>query len=420
MRMICLTENYICSFNEITLVIFSREEMKLASPFPVPGEARTTIDLVRRRLVQGTAAAFVGATAREATAAAPERIDTAARLFLSGAHAPGVSVAVMHAGRFLFAKGYGSANLETGTPVTPQTVFRAGSITKMFTASAIMRLVERGKVRLDDQVSKFVPELVKADPATVQMLLNHTSGLHPYTDEQFGREARFAHTPQQMVDYIAAQARLLDFPPGTAYAYSNTNFYIAGVIVARVSGQPLGEFLAANVIAPAGLAATALDHEQDVVPHRASGYVSAPRAPGGYRNADFISMDPPGGAGQLRSTASDLVRFHQALFAGRVVSAASLAAMTTPGRLADGQLSIREDAPLSQTKPGYGFGLELGSLDGEPTVGHGGAIPGFTAYLVTFPRRHLSVATMINGDPTAGEPFIDVERAALHRFATAT
>jgi CubicO group peptidase (beta-lactamase class C family) len=283
----------------------------------------------------------------------------------------------------------------------------------MFTATAVMILLQEGRVSLDAPASDYIPELAAAHGLTVRMLLTHTSGLHTYTDAAFDREDRYPHTSKQMIDYIAAQKPLLDFPPGSAYRYSNSNFYVAGVIVERVSGMPLQAFLQLNVFAAAGLTSSALDHERDVVPGRASGYLPVKSAPRTYENAEFISMDPPGGAGGLRSTAIELARFHQALFAGRIVSSASLRAMTTPARLSDGTVVIRGDAPLAQTKPSYGFGLELAPFDGEPTVGHGGAVPGFAAYLVSFPRLDLTVAIMTNSDPTPNEPFKDVERAAL-------
>ena len=148
------------------------------------------------------------------------KIDSAVQTFIDGGYGPGVSIAVMRAGKVMFVKAYGMANLETETRVTPDTVFRAGSITKQFTAACIMRLVQEGRLSLDDPVSKYLPELAPAGPVTVRMLLTHTSGLHPYTDKPFQKEVRQPHTTQQMVDYIASQRPLLDFNPGTKYRYS--------------------------------------------------------------------------------------------------------------------------------------------------------------------------------------------------------
>ena len=344
---------------------------------------------------------------------AATKIDDAAKRFISGGYGPGVSVAVMQANEVIFARGYGMANLETETPVTPDTVFRAGSITKQFTAACIMRLLQAGRLSLDDRVSKYLPELTPAGAVTVRMLLTHTSGLHPYTDKPFQKEVRLPHTTQQMIDFIASQRPLLDFNPGTQYRYSNSNFYLMGAIIERLTGESLRQYMQSTIIADAGLTQTSLDQETDVVAHRASGYAPIPGRPGGYTNAEFISMDPPGGAGALRSTALDLARWHQALFAGRVVSMASLQQMIAPGKLANGQEVVRGDAPITRGPPSYGFGLELGKFDGEPTVAHGGAIPGFTAYVVTFPRLKLTIAMMTNAEPNIHEPFEAIERAVL-------
>lgn len=353
------------------------------------------------------------AAAETLDSTAVAQIDSAAARYISAGSAPGISVAVMRKGRIVFTKGYGFENLETMTPVTAETVFRIGSITKMFTAAAVLRLKEEGRLSVDDPLSKYISELAAAGPLTLRMLLTQTSGLHDYTHTAaFGEEERNRHTTKQMIDYIASMKPLTDFAAGSKWAYSNSNYYVLGAIVERVSGASLGQYLEANIIAPAGVTSTVVDQEDDVVPHRASGYVRVEGKPGHYRNAEFFSLDNAGGAGALRSTAADLARWQQALFAGRIISLTSLAAMTTPGRLNDGAVAIRADAPISLGPPSYGFGLELGTLDGKQTIGHGGSVPGFTSYLVTFPKLQMTVAIMTNGAPNGGGIFHDIERAA--------
>lgn len=357
------------------------------------------------------------AAALPGTAAA--KIGSAANELISQGHAPAVSVAVVQNGQVLFAKAYGLENLETKTAASAASVFRAGSITKEFTAAAVMQLAQAGKLAVDDQVSKYIPELARAGHLTLRMLLNQTSGLHDYTNAPgFDVEALERHTSKQVLDFIAAMKPLTDFKPGTKWAYSNSNYFVLGVIVERVSGLSLGEYLAKYVIAPARLTAAEFDHARDVVPDRASGYVAVKSEKGRYDNAPFISMSNAGGAGQLRATALDLARWQQALFAGRIVSVSSLGAMTTPGRLSDGTITVRRDAPITPGPPNYGFGLELGRVDGAEAIGHGGAVPGFTAYLVTFPKTRLTVAIMTNGQVGPVEPFratfLEIARAALH------
>ncbi|HEV7136908.1 MAG TPA: serine hydrolase domain-containing protein [Steroidobacteraceae bacterium] len=362
---------------------------------------------------------FGPASAAALPSTAVAQIGSAANGLISEGHAPAVSVAVMQKGRVAFAEAYGLENLETRTAASTASVFRAGSITKEFTAAAIMQLAQAGKLAIDDQVSKYVPELAGAGPLTIRMLLNQTSGLHDYTNAAgFDVEELEQHTSKQLIDFIAAMKPVNDFKPGTQWAYSNTNYFVLGVIVERASGISVAGYLAKYVIAPAGLTATGFDHVRDVVPGRASGYMSAKEKRGQYYNAPYIAMDNAGGAGQLRATALDLALWQQALFAGRIVSEASVAAMTTPGRLSDGTVAVRQDAPITPGQPNYGFGLELGKFDGVEAIGHGGAVPGFTAYLVTFPKRQLTVAIMTNGQVGPVEPFREafreIVRAALH------
>lgn len=373
-------------------------------------------------LIVSTAGSDANAATKGALkAAASAEISHAAAALISDGYAPGVSVAVIKDGHLLFAKAFGLENLETMTPASTATVFRAGSITKMFTAAAVMRLAQNKLLSIDDLISKYIPELAAAKGLTVRMLLDQTSGLHDFTDTpDFGVQMLERHTEKQMIAYIASMKPLLDFAPGSKWAYSNTNYYVLGALVERVSGERLGQYLRTNVIAPAGLKSTAIDDESDVVRNRASGYTPVKGEPQHYRNAQFFSMDTAGGAGALRSTAIDLARWHQALFAGRIVDADSMSTMTTPGRLANGEIAVRKNAPITLGPPNYGFGLELGSLDGEKAIGHGGSVPGFTAYLVTFPKQDMTVAIMTNGAPIPNGAPIQVqsiraiERAALH------
>lgn len=346
--------------------------------------------------------------------AAAAKIDAAAERFISEGSAPGVSVAVVRRGRLVYAKGYGLENIETNSPATAATVFRIGSISKMFTAAAIMHLTRDGRISLDDPVGKYIPELTTAPSLTVRMLLVQTSGLHDYGDTF--EDICQPHETREIIDYIVSQTPLFDFKPGSKWEYSNTNYFVLGAIVERVSGRSLGDYLQANVIAPADVATTAYDRAADIVPNRASGYSPVKDQKGHFVNAMCLSSANAGGAGALRSTAGDLAHWQQALFAGKVVDRQSLAAMTTPGKLSDGETAVRSDPPISVGQPGYGFALEVGALDGQPAIGHGGSVPGFTGYLVTFPKLQLTVAIMTNGMPRAPQEvdnFHAIERAAL-------
>lgn len=352
------------------------------------------------------------ATARAASASAPPSLDAVARTFLASGYGVGLSVAAMRNEKLLFAKGYGSANLETATPVTAATVFRIGSITKQFVAAAVMRLVEAGTLDLDAPAAKYVPEMASAGPITVRMLLHQISGLHNYSGRDFSQLQKIDRTPKQMLDYILAQPKLTDFAPGERFEYSNSNYFVLGVIVERVGGRPLQDALD-DLIRAAGLPQTAVDHSFDVVAHRAEGYGLIDGQAGRYRKAEYLSMDNAGGAGVLRSTPADLVKWHQALFGGRIVQDASVKRMLETGTLNDGRPVLRDDAPIAQGEPAYGFGLEVGAFDGHKAIGHGGSVPGFTSYVVTFPERRLSMAVMLNTDPNRQMPFASILRAIL-------
>ncbi|MBB4630807.1 CubicO group peptidase (beta-lactamase class C family) [Sphingosinicella soli] len=179
-----------------------------------------------------------------------------------------------------------------------------------------------------------------------------------------------------------------------------------------MGGQPLSRAFD-ELIDQARLKQTAADRSIDVVPHRADGYALIDALAGRFRKADYVSMDNAGGAGVLRSTSADLVQWHQALFGGQILKPASFRQMLATGTLNDGRPAIRDDAPIAQGTAAYGFGLEIGTFDGLMAVGHAGSIPGYTAYLVTFPARRLSIAMMFNIDPDRQMPFAEIQRAIL-------
>ncbi|MDT9598698.1 serine hydrolase domain-containing protein [Sphingosinicella rhizophila] len=344
-------------------------------------------------------------------------IETIATAFLNSGHGVGLSVAAMRNGKLLLAEGYGIANLETNTPVNAASVFRAGSITKQFAAAAVMRLVEAGRLDLDALAAKYIPEMASTGPITVRMLLNQTSGLRNYSGREFAEQQKIDRTPKQMLDYILGQPELMNFSPGDRFEYSNSNYFLLGVMVERVGARPLQDTLG-DLIRDAGLKQTAVDHASDIVPQRADGYALIDEKPGRFRKADYVSMDNAGGAGVLRSTPSDLVKWHQALFAGRVVKKRSLQQMLKTGTLNNGRPVLRDDSPIAQGKPAYGFGLEVGTFDGLQAIGHGGSVPGYTSYVVTFPRQRLSAAVMMNVDPNQQMPFAAILRTILAAGST--
>ncbi len=286
-------------------------------------------------------------------------------------------------GDVLVAKGdhivlkaaYGYADLEWSIPNTVDTKFRIGSLTKQFTAAAILLLQERGKLNVNEPIKTYLPDVPDAwRKVTVDNLLTHTSGIPNFTGAPgFNAYERQNHTPQESIALV--QDKPLDFEPGTKFYYSNTNYVLLGEIIEHVSGMPYASFLRQNIFIPAGMTETGVDVDSAILPERAQGYDSTPD---GFRHADAISMTVPFSAGFLYSTVGDLLKWERALFAGKVISAASLRSMTTP-KLGD-----------------YGMGLFIRTADGHPLITHDGTIQGFESSLNYYPEQQLTIVVLGN------------------------
>jgi CubicO group peptidase (beta-lactamase class C family) len=347
------------------------------------------------------------APARQATppASVPDprlaaAVDRVAAEALAAGEVAGFAVAVVENGRVRLARGYGFADLEQRTPVRADTVFRIGSVTKEFTAAAILLLAERGRLSLDDRLVKYFPEFPRADEVTIRQLLNHTSGISNYTAaaQFFPAVAPRDYTAADFVKVIAAADPLYDFTPGTSWSYSNSGYFLLGGVIERVSGQSYSAFLEANFFRPLGLRATKPDDLAEIVPGRAEGYDKDPDRPGAFRNASHLSMSVAAAAGAMRSTVGDLARWHEALLGGRVLKPESLALMTAPGRLADGRLASAARPPTPDGGPpsDYGLGIATSLREGRRGIGHGGSINGFNSALQTFPDARTTIVLLTN------------------------
>ena len=325
---------------------------------------------------------------------------------------PGMAVGVAEGSEAIFVRGYGLSNLEHQTPVGPYTVFRLASVTKQFTAAAIMLLVEDGRVRLDDKLSQYVPELAQADRVSLYQLLAQTSGIPDYAEDPAGSATKAVdRSTAQMIAWIGSLEPRFHFEPGTAWGYSNSNYVLLGAVIERVTGQSLQQFFAERLFAPAGLVQTSFDDPADVVPNRAAGYRRASAADTGFINADPISYTIPGAAGGLRTSVADLLRWSDALFSGRIVSAASLSRMTEPARLADGRTTKlgMPQAWQSGLNSDYGFGVFISPSAAGPRIWHGGDIDGFSTWLAHYPAADITIALMQNSESA------DMDSAAIER-----
>ena len=338
-------------------------------------------------------------------AAKTKHLDTALGEGITAGNTIGAAMAIMSDGRIIYSRAVGMENLETRTPMTPDTVFRIASITKQFTAASILLLQERGQLSIDDRLSRFLPDFPHADTITLHQLLNHTSGLRDYADltSFWLGDARRDVSTKEFVEYIAHLDPLFDFAPGTAFNYSNSGYYLLGAVIEKVSGKSLQQFFKSELLDKAGMTHTAVDSAADIVPNRASGYE---RLPGTKQwiNAPFISMSTVGANGSIRSTVGDLLRWHDALLRGKVVSPTSVKLMMTPGRLSDGRLASTEREwnlpPEKRSKApaerDYGMGLNIERSGGFEMIAHEGGIPGFRSRLATYPNEQVSVAFMTN------------------------
>jgi serine beta-lactamase-like protein LACTB, mitochondrial len=322
--------------------------------------------------------------------------------------APGMSVAVAVNDELLWTDGFGIADVEHDTPVRAQTVFRIASISKPITATAVMQLVERGRVSLDDPIQKYVRAFPRKGEQTITLrhLLSHTSGIRHYKDGEFDHRVSYDSIDEAMA--IFKDDPLL-FSPGTKYSYSTYGFNLLGGVVEHASGIAFEAYLREHIWKPAGMSATRLEHPQEIVEERVHQYVRAGGAIGRLMNAPLSDLSIKWAGGGIISTAADLVRFHIALDRGTLLKSATLDQMYTPGKLADG-------SPIT-----YGLGWMVLSkplaADAPPTtwIAHSGGATGGTTYLLRNPRAKLAVAILTNVQSAAGLEALafDLARTAL-------
>jgi CubicO group peptidase (beta-lactamase class C family) len=309
---------------------------------------------------------------------------------------PGASLLVVRDGRVVYARGYGLAEVETRTPVAPETNFRLASLTKQFTATAVMLLAAEGRLRYDDSVTALLPGLpAYARGVTVRHLLNHTSGLPDYED--FVPDTQTAQVHDADVPRLIAGATSTKFAPGTQYAYSNTGYVLLALIVERVSGQRFADFLRTRIFAPLGMKGTvALEEGRSAVAHRAYGYTVD--SAGAVRRTDQSNTSATLGDGGVYTSTRDLEKWDRALDRHTLVSAAAQQLAWTPPSLPDGQTTQ------------YAFGWFVDQDRGTTRLRHHGETMGFTNAILRYPERRLTVVLLTNR--TGGAPWDLAQRVA--------
>ncbi|MGV7211551.1 serine hydrolase [Oxalobacteraceae bacterium A2-2] len=336
------------------------------------------------------------ATAAVASAEAA-RIDALVNSYFP-ADMPGATLIVVRDGQSLLRKAYGLADVEHQQAMTPQASLRLGSITKQFTAVAIMMLVDQGKLSLADPVTTFFPDYpAQGRKVTIEHLLTHTSGIASFTGKpSYVPNMARDYSVREMIDGFKNDP--LEFEPGTRYAYNNSGYFLLGAIIEKVSGMSYADFLAQRIFIPLGMDQTAYEgHERHPIVQRAHGYT---RNHGKVEAAEALSMSQPYAAGALVSTVDDLARWNAAVTAGKLLTAASWRRVLTPYILADGK-STR-----------YGYGWAIGTLRGVPDISHGGGINGFNTHAVSVPGEKVYVALLSNSDAPPVELELIANQAA--------
>ncbi len=287
------------------------------------------------------------------------------------------SVLAAKGGKILLKKGYGFANVELEVPNTPQTKFRLGSITKQFTATAILQLAAQGKLSVEDHVSEYIENSPEAwKDITIHHLLTHTSGIPNFTSfPDYETRQRETVTPLELVARF--KDKPLDFAPGSKYSYSNSGYEVLGVIIEKVSGEKYETYLKKHIFDPLDMNDTGYDHDTEIIKHRAAGYEQS--KDGKLRNADYIDMSIPYSAGSLYSTVEDLYRWDRALYTDKVLGAEWRKKMFTP------------------FLNNYGYGWIVRGSGADQTISHSGGVNGFRTQIMRVPSEDACVIVLTNG-----------------------
>jgi CubicO group peptidase (beta-lactamase class C family) len=295
-------------------------------------------------------------------------------------HIPGLALLVVKDGKTVVAEGFGLANVELQVPVKPETVFQSGSVGKQFTATAVMMLVEEGKIGLDDPLTKYFPDAPAAwNDVTIRELLSHTAGFGDYPKDFDLRKDWTEDEELKLIESIP-----LAYPPGTKWDYSNFGYVTLGILLHRVTGEFYGDFLQQRIFQPLGMGSTRIISEADIVPNRAAGYRLVK---GELKNQEWVAPVVNTTAdGSLYFTILDLAKWDSALYTEKLLKQSSLDLMWTPVKLKDGQAN----------KGNYGFGWVIDQKNGHRCIQHDGSWQGFETAIARYVDDHLTVVALSN------------------------
>lgn len=329
-----------------------------------------------------------------------KQVNTEFDKLLSGQFSPGstgCAALVAKDGQIIYKKAFGMANLELNVPMQPDMVFRLGSITKQFTAIAILQLMEQGKLSLQDEITKYIPDYPsQAYKITIEHLLTHTSGIKSFTNlPEYIKFSREDLKPEDVINIFKGQP--MEFAPGTKWNYCNSGYFLLGYIIEKVSGNTYREYIEENFFKPLGMTASCYGNDSRIIKNRASGY-----QPEGDEvvNSNYVSMLIPYSAGAVQSTVEDLYKWNQALHSYKLVKKETLEKAFTEYKLTDGKGT------------GYGYGWMLKQLQGSPTIEHGGAINGYLTNAIYLPKENVFVAVFSNNNGKSPD-MVSLKMAAL-------
>ncbi len=315
---------------------------------------------------------------------------------------PGAGVAIVRDGKVVLTKGYGLANVDTKTPVTENTAFQIASVTKQFTAAGIMLLVEKGKIKLDDTLGKYLPDApARWSGVTIRQLLNQTSGIPNYNvGDRLDPDK--VYTKSEIID-LMRDVRM-SFDPGTGWEYSNTNYFLLGMVIEKVSGKSYADYMRDQVFKPLGMVSTVINSKGVVVKTAAGGYSPSK---GTWLRTEIGDPGLPYAAGAIVSTPVDMARWAVAVSEGKLLKKASWDEAFAPGKTTDGKST------------NYGFGWYAARFGDTAYVYHSGGIAGFGAYHARFPADNLSVVVMTNTVGTSTSIANDIAGVYLPKVAAA-
>ena len=324
------------------------------------------------------------------------KVDAFVQSEMQKQHIPGVELGVYRNGKLTRAQGFGLANVEWNAAVTADTIFQSGSVGKQFTATAVMMLVEEGKVGLEDPIKKYFPDAPDTwNDIKVHNLLSHTSGLSEYETGARTKAGgpfymRLDFTEDELYKKIAEMP--MDFKTGEDWSYRNTNYVLLGILIHKVTGKFYGDFLQERIFKPLGMNRTRIISEDDIIPRRAAGYRLVK---GELKNQEWVSPSLNSTAdGALYFTVEDLQKWDAALYTEKLLKKSSLERMWTVEKLNNGK----------PNKAGYGFAWEMKTVNGHRLIGHGGAWQGFTCYIARYVDDRLTIVALTNLDSGHSNP----------------